>query len=68
MFFILQCSPLIALNLVPIGIDHVISKTCYKVTILQRKHKKVTMVIFPMIPLHPNPCYNEVCYKGTALY
>ena len=18
--------------------------------------------------LYPNPCYNEVCYKGTALY
>ena len=21
-----------------------------------------------MTVLHPNPCYNEVCYKGTALY
>ena len=21
-----------------------------------------------MTLLYPNPCYNEVCYKGTALY
>ena len=21
-----------------------------------------------MMELYPNPCYNEVCYKGTALY
>ena len=21
-----------------------------------------------MSVLHPNSCYNEVCYKGTALY
>ena len=21
-----------------------------------------------MTVLYPNPCYNEVCYKGTALY
>ena len=21
-----------------------------------------------MAMLYPNPCYNEVCYKGTALY
>ena len=21
-----------------------------------------------MTMLYPNPCYNEVCYKGTALY
>ena len=21
-----------------------------------------------MTILYPNPCYNEVCYKGTALY
>ena len=21
-----------------------------------------------MMVLYPNPCYNEVCYKGAALY
>ena len=23
---------------------------------------------YNMTVLYPNPCYNEVCYKGTALY
>ena len=57
-----------------------LSESCYKGTILQRNYRKVTIYgIFLTIEfvyciyctctmLYPNPCYNEVCYKGTALY
>ena len=66
------------------GMNRVISESCYKVTILQKSYRKMTMNgHFPIIPfensieknlevttglLYPNPCHIKVYYKGTAMY
>ena len=62
---------------------HVISEVHYKGTILLRTILLIiwsfsydSFVKFcgkkfgshNMTMLYPNPCYNEVCFKGTALY
>ena len=63
------------LCLEPIGKDCVISDLRYKGTILQRNLELLRKTpwlakIFGrnMTVLFPNPCYNEVYYKGTMLY
>ena len=38
-----QCSPFVTLCLGSIGMDHVLSKSCYKETILQRTYRKMTI-------------------------
>ena len=61
--------------------DLFICESCYKGTILQRNYKKITIsynffvichdirvLSHNMTMLHPNSCYDEACYKGTALY
>ena len=77
-----QCSLFIMLNVgAYIGTDHVISELCYKVqgtiffkgiigkwTILW-SISKITWLktLGATIVVSPNPCYNEVCYKGNVL-
>ena len=41
---------------------------CYKRTILFGNSKLKISGSHKMTLLYPNLCYNEVCYKGTALY
>ena len=62
--------------------DLVISELCYNGTILHRNYRKMTVSFSynsfvklygktfrsHMSVLYHNPCYNEVHYKGTALY
>ena len=65
--------------------DSVIREFGFKVTILQRNYRKMTIIwsfsynsfvkfhgkkfgSHNMTVLYSNPCFNEVCYKGTALY
>ena len=60
--------------------DGLTSESCYKGTVLQRNYRKMTIIIpllnfmgksfgsHNMTVLYPNSCYNEVCYKWTALY
>ena len=60
-----------------------ISESFYKGTISQRNYRKMPIEwsfsynsfvkfhinkILEAIVLYPNPYYNKVCYKGTALY
>ena len=62
---------------------HVISESCYKRTILSNIKGIITwsfsynsfvkfhgkkFVYLNMTMIYPKPCYNEVCYKDTALY
>ena len=43
MVTLIQCSPFITLCLVSIGLDHYISESCYKGTILLRNNRKMTI-------------------------
>ena len=49
---IIQCSPFISLDLETIGIYHVISKWCYKGTLLHRNCKKMTISYNPFVKFH----------------
>ena len=61
-----------------IGMDREIGELCYIGTILQRSYRKMTIswsfsydkffLSHNITVLYPNPCYKEVCYKGTDLY
>ena len=42
----IHCSPLITLCLRPIGMDCVLSESCYLVTTLQRDYRKMTILPF----------------------
>ena len=59
---VLQCSPFIILYMGSIGTEHVISKMCYKGTILQKNYRKNYhyMVIFLIIPLQTSMLYQGV--------
>ena len=63
-------------------IDWIINESCYIEIFLQRNFRKLTILwLFSynswlqkfgshnnIAMLYPNLCYNNVCYKGTALY
>ena len=68
------------LGSIGIGLDHVISESCYKGTILQRIDRKMTILwsfsYYSFVKFHGKlfgnhnmTClYRNLCYKGTALY
>ena len=77
-----QRGNLIILCLGSIGMVIVLSDLCHEGTILQRNYRKMTILwsfsFNSFVKFHGkknrehynistvNPCYNEVCYKGTA--
>ena len=49
---LLQCGPFITLSLGSIGMNLVISETCYKKIILQRNYRKMTISFNSFVKLH----------------
>ena len=80
---LIQCSPFIMLCLGSIGMDCVISESYNWTILQRNYRKMTNLWSFSynsfvklygkkigshnMTPLHPDLCYNEVCYKRTAL-